>query len=739
MLSRWLVFLLLTTTAATAQPFYFSHYPPVAVSNGSQTLTNPFAGGFNSAQFGKIKLNNDNVEDLVIFDRTSRKLLTFLAVPQGNTYYWQYSPKYESRFPADLNNWVQFIDYDRDGKKDIFTSTNAGFRVFHNTTTPAGVRFDLAKSLVYSIGFSGVINLAVPVTDIASFTDFDEDGDIDVLTYDVQGSFVEYHKNQSQEMYGIPDSLVYKKVNICWGKYQEGGSCEQFSFGVDCPPLNEGRVQQPARTLHVGSTLLITDLNGDGRKDALIGDVSCNYMFEMLNEGTVKSTVFNGFGYFPDKQTLFPVFPAAFLEDVDFDGNKDLLISPNTNTNEGRLINFRQSAWLYKNKATTQKPDFQYVQQDFLQNTMIDLGENAAPAFADLDADGDLDLLLGSAGTLLNNAFTARLTLYENTGTATQPAFTLKDADYLQLSARNFTELKPFFKDIDGNGTPDLGFTATLNNGQLTQVQYLPNTAPAGQAFRFNAALQSLPLPLSNGDVPYLYDVDGDGNLDALVGKTGGGLQLYKMTGGSATAPLYTLDNATLFGISDQTSNFFPAVTVADFDKNNQPDLLFADNSGRLRVYANFLQNLGGNPTPTTNLLLDSLTSTFIETRLGGRLFPATADLNNDGFPDLAIGSQGGGLLLLLNHQTGTVPVPVPPDLADLYPNPVVTTAAFYLNLKEDSNILIFNVLGQKIAEYNATARSGFEVKVQDWANGLYLVKIQSAGGTKVKKVVLQR
>jgi hypothetical protein len=731
---KYTFFFFLIAFAAKAQPFYFSYYPDVKVSQNNQNLSNPFVGGFNSAQFSRIKLDNDDIEDLVVFDRTSRKLMTFLAVKEGSTYRWFYQPKYEMIFPADITNWMLLVDYDKDGKKDIFTDTNAGFRVFRNTSSPIALRFELVKSLVYTIGFSGNINLRVPVTDIPAFVDLDEDGDIDVLTYDVQGTYVEYHKNLSRENYGHSDSLTFQKVNICWGKYQEGGNCQEFSFGVDCAPYNEGKIAAPAKIMHTGSTMSVLDIDGDGDKDAFVGDISCNYMFKMINVGTTKSTVFTQIQYFPNIQTTFPIFPASYIEDIDFDGKKDLLISPNTYSNEGKLIDFKHSVWLYRNNGSVQIPDFQYVQQDFLQNTMIELGENAAPAFADTDADGDLDMFVGNAGNKQNNVFTASFYFYENTGTKTKPEFTLRDTDYQLLSSQNFIETKPFFTDIDRNGTLDFCFTASINGGQTTQIKYLPNLASAGQPFQFNPSdIRSLPLTLSAGDVPLLYDVDNDGDLDAVVGKNGGGLQLYKMTGGSATAPVYTLDNEALFGITDQNGSYFPSVAVADFDKNNQPDLLYTDNYGILNIYSNFKQNLAATPTPEINILLDSLNSKYAATRLGGRLFSAIADLNNDGYPDLAVGMQGGGIQLFLNNPSGTTP---PPDeVAELYPNP--TTGSFYIYLAEDSKIQVFSILGQQIIERNTTAQRDYEINASNWASGLYLVRIKSASGTKVKKVVV--
>ena len=44
--------------------------------------------------------------------------------------------------------------------------------------------------------------------------DVDFDGDIDVLTFHISGEYLQYHQNQSQELYGHSDSLIFKLKNV---------------------------------------------------------------------------------------------------------------------------------------------------------------------------------------------------------------------------------------------------------------------------------------------------------------------------------------------------------------------------------------------------------------------------------------------------------------------------------------------------------------------------------------------
>jgi hypothetical protein len=94
----------------------------------------------------------------VVYDRTAQKVFTFLATKNtSGQYYWQYAPQYETLFPT-LQNWMLLVDYDKDGRKDLFTHSSAGLKLYRNTTTADKVSWQLIASPLYSIGFSGKIN-----------------------------------------------------------------------------------------------------------------------------------------------------------------------------------------------------------------------------------------------------------------------------------------------------------------------------------------------------------------------------------------------------------------------------------------------------------------------------------------------------------------------------------------------------------------------------------------------------
>jgi large repetitive protein len=68
----------------------------------------------------------------------------------------------------------------------------------------------------------------------------------------------------------------------------------------------------------------------------------------------------------------------------------------------------------FRNIGTASSPNFQL--DNALAAGLPDVGVNAYPALADLDGDGDYDLLMGRDG--------AALYYYKNTGTAAAPVWT---------------------------------------------------------------------------------------------------------------------------------------------------------------------------------------------------------------------------------------------------------------------------------------------------------------------------
>jgi hypothetical protein len=748
---------------ASAQTFSFRwDNSAKVVSNGVQ-LTNPWAGGLNSAQFSKMHLDNDEAEDLVIFDRGNHQISTFLAVKNGNTVNWKHAPKYEILFPKDLLYWVLLVDYDRDGRKDLFTSTNAGIRVFKNVANTNGFAWQLIANPILTQGFSGNINLYVPSSDLPAITDIDDDGDIDILTFDFTGASVELHQNFSKEQ-NSSQPFVFRKMTTNWGRFAATSFCNKYDLNL-APSDAPAQISEPERTnpstlreamtplstarvQHAGNTMWVGDIDGDGLKDFLHGHIACDNLTKLKNTGGngMKALISSVESAFPAQTPInFPIFPSAYVEDLDGDGIRDLVASPSSTDIAGNaLINLRQSNWFYRNQGTDVQPKFVYRQPDFLQDGMIDLGENAAPALMDVDGDGDLDLFVGYGGTRTSTGYRASIHFYRNTGSPAQAQFELVTTDYLNLGNRLLSSenvllvnTKPFFADLNGDGTTDFGFWASTFKGM--DIRYVPNTAPRGRAMQLDTTrLTKLvnPQNFSNGENLLYYDIDRDGKSDVLVSKNSGNVEFHRNTG-TTLNPKYELKSEIFGGLDVDFEKRSQGMVAADLNGDRQPELILADLSGKVRVYQNFTK-ADALLKSDSSLIFNEYSGKPEFTKIGMGLFPAVGDLDGDQLPELLIGSNTGGIKFLKNTSTKVI-IPTENLQFIVFPNP--TSNFLYVQVPTTGQVDLYSITGQFIQSQSVTqivTESAFDIS--NLSIGVYVVRFTSSDGSKAtQKVVVAR
>ncbi len=682
----------------------------IPVESNGKTWTIPWAGAFNSPQFNTMDLNGDNLQDLVVFDRTANQVITFLN--QNKSY--QYAPAYEDFFPSNIDQWLLLRDFNRDGKKDIFTSDPFGMRVFVNVTKPGGNlewRDFNPGFPILTIGFSGSINLQVNGTDIPAIDDVDGDGDLDVLDARFVGiGSIEWHKNMSLENTGTYDSLQFQRITQTWGNFEEC-NCGKYIFGSGTCPQSGGRIEHAG-----GKSILTIDLDGDGDRDLLFSEETCANLYLLPNRGTKDDAMMTDFVEFPPSNALsLQIFPAPYYEDIDFDGLPDLIIAANIYARNSLDVNFKESAWLYRNTGTPLLPAFTFVKNNFLQDQMIEVGDNAVPALMDEDGDGDLDLFVG---TYVSIAKPSGISYFENTGTAGNPSFKFITDDYDGISALGLFNLKPQFADMDSDGKPDLAFTATDLRTGITSLQFIPN----GSADKLDLSGQlAVPTEFSI-NLPeniLLVDVNQDGLNDILVGKSTGALQ-YWINNGPRGSFNFSLQNATFLGLGTSTSRQSLAMAAADLDADGRVDLIVGDQRGMLTLFGDFrAQNsavLG-----TQDILYNPLTKHYHATKLGGRVWPAVVNLFNSDKPAIFVGNSLGGIHILKND--GGVELP-PDPVIDIYPNPIPKGNGF--TVKADRNVLvqIISVVGQKMSEeFFIPANQEYPVPPQGLATGIYIAR----------------
>ena len=747
--------LLLSAGFAYSQPF-FQWNDSIKVQIGATTLANPWAGGLNFVQASTIDMNGDGIKDLFMFDRTGDKIRTFINKGTAGMVDYKYDPYYETKFPP-ITEWVLLVDYNNDGKEDIFAHTNAGIMVYKNTTTGStGLQFTLVTSLLrsaYNPPSTTTFNLYVSSVDIPAISDIDNDGDMDIVTFEIAGNRMEYHKNMSMELYGTADSLKFQMANRCWGYVSESATSNDYTLFDTCPgnvPFPEFKpedTENKSAERHTGGCELCIDLDNDGDKEFIVGDVSYPGLTMLTNGGTTTDASFIA------KDVAFPsnnastsavnltLFPCAFYLDVNNDGIKDLIASPNeTNACE----NFNSVVY-YQNSGTNTFPIFNYQQSNLLQDNMIEVGEGAYPVFFDYDNDGDKDLFIGNNGYYATPSFVQGVALFDNIGTPSNPKFSLITRDYANLSTVlagvGIDNFVPAFGDMDGDGDADM--IIGLGNGKL---QYFQNTAAIGATANFVLASpdmkNSAGRKIDVGDfaAPQIYDVDGNGTNDVVIGSRNGRLAYYSHTGAT---PIPVLDSIThLFGNVKMnlpghvTGYSYPCM----YKQGGVTNILVGSESGFLRHYNNIDGNLGGTFT-----MADSIYEGIYQ---GTRTAPNMADIDNDGFVDLIVGNYQGGVSFYKGVSALTTS-----NLDnlihfnfDLFPNPA--NNSFNIQILNEENktyeFELYNVMGQLISKEKISDNL-FSYNTSSLTSGMYICKvseINNAGtkttGSLIKRIVIQ-
>lgn len=714
----FLYILLQTVALSTSAQFYFERMNTVPLKRNTSTLSAAWAGGLNAPQFSVIDLNMDGVLDLLVFDRTTNSTLTFLNKGTANTIDYSYAPEYERFFPPAVN-WCITADFDKDGRYDLFSCSNGGIRVYRNTSSSAKLSFQLYTQELKADYGSFKTGLYVNNTDIPALIDVDKDGDMDVLTFELgtgSGDAMYYFLNQSIEKRGKADTLDMVLQETCWGRFRE----DPFSCAValdsctGAKPISGQTPDTAARSMHTGSTVTALDMNGDSLVDLLIGDISCSSMYLLTNGGTLTDArmVSETINYPIDHPIALQVFPAAFQIDVNNDGKKDLIVSPNAKYNGNNTSN----CWLYLNTGTEQHPVFTFQTDRFLQDQEIDVGEGAYPVAVDVDADGKQDLLIGNVGySVGNGVYTPGFMYLRNTGTISAPAFEFITDDWGNLKGETFKNkgwnaLYASFADLDKDGDLDMAM-----GDREKSLHLFYNQAAAGNPIdlEFNSALYSYQnIDVGQFSTPFLVDANKDGKVDVIIGEQQGNLNYF--VNQSSGSPDFQLLKDTLGKIKldpKNSSNAFVSTWMGDWDGNGDLELIASRSDGYL-----FLLDVPNDDLSLPFVKIDSFAS-----NMGNRISFTVADWNNDGKKDLAISSYRGGLALFQQATKVGVEEQELPLSLRVYPNP--TTGQLFIENASSKKISIqlSDVLGRVVLQESiSSGRSELDLEILP--QGLYIL-----------------
>lgn len=639
-----------------------------------QPLPQAWAGGNGMPHYSDVDLNGDGFKDLVVFDRLSYYFTTYLNDGIPGVVSYTYAPEYMAIFEdCDCREWALLVDYNCDGREDLFCGSAAGqqFAVYENVLVGTdSVSFvERHRPLTHPFGAS-FLELYVTLTDVPAITDVDYDGDIDIISTQPSSNRWALYRNRAMEDYGRCDTLAMDYETFCWGHFSESFFDNTLTLADTfvCPRGDRSPNPGGGVTRHEGGMVLVLDTNADSLKDVLVTDVSYNTAILAINGGNIDSALMVDAEYhYPqaDSSIDVTVFPALYHVDINNDNIRDLLVSPNSRTGSENVDN----TVVYLNRGQDEDVDFRFMGRTFLPSHQIDLGGETAPLFWDYNADGLMDLLVGSNFIFRKTPDTTDgyygLHLYQNVGDSDAPIFQLVDSNYLDF--RNLTingappsRAVPAAGDLDGDGDEDLLFG--LTSGRIIHYE---NTAGPGNVAQFVAAnpfelvdQTGQPIDPTSFSAPELYDFDGDGDVDLFVGNKQGEISYYENTATAGPA-IFTLQTEKFGKVKPRLdpvrrNENYSKPRFIDYDQDGAPELVVGEVSGRVEIYDQPENGLTDSLLKVGNLLAQDFSA---------RAAVTAAVLDSTGYLTWVVGNERGGLHLVNALMVDTTSQePVDPD-----------------------------------------------------------------------------
>ncbi|MEN3941638.1 VCBS repeat-containing protein [Prosthecobacter sp. SYSU 5D2] len=429
----------------------------------------------------------------------------------------------------------------------------------------------------------------------------------------------------------------------------------------------------------------VADWNGDGKNDLLVGaEKGCVVWYENVGSEDEPSFRFAGFLEEEGRMIVTPAKPIAeghgeeaFKEDYfpvpqavdwDGDGDLDLLLGGYVTGLTFYYENVGQEGSLPVLKSRGPLTD--------AEGQVIDTGWMAAPAAADLDGDGDLDLVLGGkpvnegSGDMRDSS--RAILYYANNGT--REAAVLVRTPFPANAAPPFGGMVvPSLADWDGDGLTDLvvvdirqQVTAFRNLGTSTQPLFDFKERPLKGAWQAEGIY-----------VNSFQDVNGDGHPDVLNG-------FNVMLNSGEPSPRFfpkrlsfTAGKVIKHPVPHGDEN--PGIILHDFNGDGMLDGIYGAHSGHLWFHV----NRGTNDRPDlepTGVQLRLVTGAALKVGLpegakaekvdftvlqGARPKPVAADFDQDGLPDLIVGDAYGKVRYYENLGSRTEPLFAEPVLIE--------------------------------------------------------------------------
>jgi hypothetical protein len=522
-----------TPKPSPAGPFTRVIQPFLVTDERGQPYAHPFLGGFDVPRPQFVDIDADGDYDLFVQER-SNELMFFenVGTSKAASFAWR-TDKYQS---LDIGEWNRFVDLDKDGDIDLLAELPFSYmKWFRNEGSKQRAQFKLVADSLRDVDNTAIF---ADRQNIPNITDLDCDGQYDLFLGRVEGTLT---------------------------RYEESGN-GRFGFVTD---RFEGiEIVAQIGSAHGANTMYWADYDKDGDQDLFWGDFFEAGVLIIPNVGTCQSpnlrvepqplTISN-------QKLTTSGYNVPALVDIDADGDVDMFIGV-----LGGAYNPHNTAsdnFFFLERGA----DFQLRSTRYLSN--IDVGSESVPAFGDLNGDGLIDLLIGNKLDPKHNE-RARLYYFRNTGTAQKPSFALADT----LDAAVAFHYAPALADLDRDGDADL-LLGTWNDG--VHIYRNHGTKQEPKFVRDSAA--TIRFERGSNYTPALADIDADGDLDVLVGEASGEINFVRNTG-TVTAPAFKVESEAYQGL-DAGRRSHPSST--DMDGDGDLDLLLGSEAGGAVYYRN--------------------------------------------------------------------------------------------------------------------------------------------------------
>lgn len=568
---------------AATESFIFDVTPFPVVGEDGRPYEHAFLGGYNLPRPQLVDIDGDGDLDLFVQEE-SGKVQFFEHVAGGSPAFQWRTDHYGD---IDVGEWFRFVDWDGDDAPDLLTELPYSYVRYHrNVGTATAARFEAAGDTLRDTSGQPIFS---DRQNIPNAIDVDCNGRMDLMIGRLTGTITRYQE-AGTDAQGLP------RFELVTDRFEDIEIVAQFG------------------SLHGANTMAFGDIDGDGDEDLFWGDFFEAGVLLLENSGTCQSPSYRGAPQpFPlGAPLLTSGYNAPTVGDVDGDGRPDLVVgvlggafNPNT-TSIDNLHHLRQRA----------DGTFDHVTSRLV--SMIDVGSESMPVLFDLDADGDLDLLVGNKIDQ-DDTQNGSVTVFENTGSATSPSF--RHAGTLDVGGGFHPA--PAFGDLDGDGVPDMVL------GTWSDELRLLRGDGAGSFTVVDSLVAQ--IPRGRNTTPALGDLDGDGDLDLLVGESSGTINHFENVG-SALEPRFELVTETFADIEVGRRS---VPLLRDLDGDGLLDLLVGSEEDGVRVY----RNVG------TRTVAEFAAQEVLPVPVRGLATPTLGDIDGDGIDDLILGGIGGGLV----------------------------------------------------------------------------------------------